>query len=38
MIKIIGLSIAGYRALDPSFSDAASVRWHAEDMIPATPK
>jgi len=33
MIKFIALSIAGDRALDPSFSDAASVRWHAEDII-----
>lgn len=33
MIKIIGLSIAGDRALDLSFSDGASARWHADDII-----
>ena len=33
MIKIVGLSVAGDRALDLSFSDGTSARWHADDII-----
>jgi hypothetical protein len=33
MIKIIGLAVAGERALDLSFSDGSSARWHADQII-----
>ena len=33
MTKIVGLSVAGDRALDLLFSDSSSARWHADDII-----
>jgi hypothetical protein len=33
MIKIVSLSIAGDRAIDLRFSDGATARWNAEEII-----
>ena len=33
MIKLTGLSVADAHALDLSFSDGTSARWHADEII-----